>query len=163
MTQKVVKVSLEEFYSHFCQNELKNDAEFEAMPPTERIEWAKRRMSGAEYWEDNWFRGWLPVDRLVIAHPDFQTGFEIAKEQTFVSEWPAIKPLFIAWLEEKAAKPGYFPIHLEYLKTPHAAIRAREDARPELYRVWDGQRRVLSALLHGVTELPAYIYPNRQC
>ena len=143
------KITLHELHEHLVQTSIKDDAHFSTMTLADKTKYFEDNFKNPEYYQDNWYKDQLALPKLVVAHPEFRSEVSLIKEQTYVAQWTAIKAqLAQHWVMpyEVCAAGAYPP------------IVAREDARKCLYRVWDGQRRTLSCLWHGLTTVNAYVF-----
>ncbi|MEK7059210.1 MAG: hypothetical protein AAB971_00410 [Patescibacteria group bacterium] len=143
------KVTLPELHEHLVRTSFKDDAYVNTMSQEDKTKYFEDNFKEPEYRQDNWYTESIPVAKLVVAHPEFRSEVPLIKEDTYVSQWQAIKAqLAPHWIlpYEVCATNAYPP------------IVAREDARGGLYRVWDGQRRTLSCLWHELATVNAYVF-----
>lgn len=143
------KITLPELHEHLVRTSIKNDDHFDSMTQANKTKYFEDNFKEPEYRQDNWYKENLALDKLVVAHPEFRGEVPLIKEQTYLSQWPAIKAqLAQDWVlpYEVCATNAYPP------------VVAREDARKGLYRVWDGQRRTLSCLWHELDTVSAYVF-----
>lgn len=143
------KIELAELHEHLVHTSLKNDLLFNGMRQENRTEYLEENFKDPEYYQNNWYRKSIPVANLVAAHPEFRGKIPLIKGQTYVSQWPAIRV--------RLAKGWVLPFDI-CATDAYPPIVAREDARRGLYRVWDGQRRTLSCLWHGLDTVNAYVF-----
>jgi len=104
-----------------------------------------------EYRIDAWSKGSLKTARLRTIHGDFHgTEWPLGKEQLMIANLESVRDLIEAdnWPRSDDIKAGFDggvpPVHVEMCTDG------------ELYII-DGQKRVLTALWHGVQEIDGYV------
>ncbi|MBN2445531.1 MAG: ParB N-terminal domain-containing protein [Phycisphaerae bacterium] len=143
------RVELTGLHDHLIRTSVKGDDRFREMSSAAKTDYIREHFRDREYSEDNWYLARLPLADLVAAHPEFRSEIPLTKEETYVSQWDAIRPTL--------AEHWVLPYDVCTGNTCPPIV-AREDDRKGLYRVWDGQRRVLSCLWHGLDDIDAYVY-----
>jgi hypothetical protein len=142
-------VSLEELHEALVRLSYKDDDIFNSLTSAEKADYVATHFKDTEYYSENWYYGKITLSKLVIAHPDFRQEIVLSKESLYIDQWPAIiKSFDTKWL---------IPLSV-FLNGTLLPIIAREDRRKGLFRVWDGQRRTLSAFSHELPDIAAYYY-----